>query len=261
MPQRGKIASSPNERRRAILRALSPTQILSVQALGHLTGVSVVTVRRDLAELAQDGLVTRVHGGALRAPRRGAARPASLRRKEDVESKRLLARATAELVEDGEAVIIVSGTTCDLVAEQLAGRSIRVLCLSPGAGAALASVHGATVTIAGGPVDPESLSLFSAEAVDAVRAFRADVAVLSTCAASARDGLTVMESDDAMVKRAIMASSTRRILPTAPSKIARTNTYRFGRPEDLDALLATSDIDPEILEELRTAGVEVTVCR
>ena len=116
------------------------------------------------------------------------------------------------------------------------------------------------MTIAGGPVDPESLSLFSAEAVDAVRAFRADVAVLSTCAVSTREGLTVMESDDAMVKRAIMASSTRRILPTAPSKITQTNTYRFGRIEDLDALLTTSQIDPDTLEELRGAGVDVVLC-
>ena len=116
------------------------------------------------------------------------------------------------------------------------------------------------MTIAGGPVDPESLSLFSAEAVEAVHAFRADVAVLSTCAVSTREGLTVMESDDAMVKRAIMASSTRRILPTAPSKITQTNTYRFGRIEDLDALLTTSQIDPDALEELRGAGVDVVLC-
>ena len=240
------MRDSPHDRRRTILRALSPTTVHSVQALSRLTGVSVITIRRDLAELAHEGLVTRVHGGALRAPRRGAARPASMRRRQDVEIKRRLAQATAELIEDGEAVIIDSGTTCEMVAEQLAGRDIRVLCLSLGAGAAVASVRGAAVTIAGGPVDPESLSLFSAEAVDAVRAFRADVAVLSTCAA--------------MVKRAIMASSTRRILPTAPSKITRTNTYRFGRIEDLDALLTTSQIDPDALEELQEAGVDVVLC-
>ena len=245
------MRDSPHDRRRTILRALSPTTVHSVQALSRLTGVSVITIRRDLAELAHEGLVTRVHGGALRAPRRGAARPASMRRRQDVEIKRRLAQATAELIEDGEAVIIDSGTTCEMVAEQLAGRDIR---------AAVASVRGAAVTIAGGPVDPESLSLFSAEAVEAVHAFRADVAVLSTCAVSTREGLTVMESDDAMVKRAIMASSTRRVLPTAPSKITQTNTYRFGRIEDLDTLLTTSQIDPEALEELRGAGVDVVLC-
>ena len=254
------MPNSPHERRRTILRALSPTTVHSVQALSRLAGVSGVTIRRDLAELTHEGLVTRVHGGALRAPRRGASQPISLRRSEDLEAKRVLARATAALVDDGESVIIDNGTTCEMVAEQLAGRDIRALCLSLGAGAALASVRGAAVTIAGGPVDPESLSLFSAEAVDSVRAFRADVAVLSTCAVSTREGLTVMESDDAMVKRAIMASSTRRILPTAPSKITQTNTYRFGRIEDLDALLTTSQIDPDTLEELRGAGVDVVLC-
>ncbi|OLO68829.1 DeoR family transcriptional regulator [Actinomyces oris] len=254
------MPNSPHERRRTILRALSPTTVHSVQALSRLTGVSVITIRRDLTELAREGLVTRVHGGALRAPRRGAARPVSMRRGQDVEIKRRLAQATADLIEDGEAVIIDSGTTCEMVAEQLAGRDIRALCLSLGAGAALASVPGAAVTIAGGPVDPESLSLFSAEAVEAVHAFRADVAVLSTCAVSTREGLTAMESDDAMIKRAIMASSTRRVLPTAPSKITQTNTYRFGRIEDLDALLTTSKIDPEALEELRGAGVDVVLC-
>ena len=79
------MSNSPHERRRTILRALSPTTVHSVQALSRLTGVSVITIRRDLTELAHEGLVTRVHGGALRAPRRGAARPAAMRRGQDVE--------------------------------------------------------------------------------------------------------------------------------------------------------------------------------
>ena len=111
------MPNSPHERRRTILRALSPTTVHSVQALSRLTGVSVITIRRDLTELAHEGLVTRVHGGALRAPRRGAARPAAMRRGQDVEIKRRLAQATAKLIEDGEAVIIDSGTTCEMVAE------------------------------------------------------------------------------------------------------------------------------------------------
>ena len=111
--------------------------------------------------------------------------------------------------------------------------------------------------MAGGVVDPETGSLFSTEAVDAVRRFRADVAVLSTCAVSVRDGLTVIESDDATLERAMMASSARSVLPTAPRKIARTHTYRFGDLSDLDLLLTTSGIDDEELGALREAGLNV----
>ena len=64
---------SPTSRQRQILKSLSTTTVMSVNALSRLTDVSGVTIRRDLAELAHKGLVTRVHGGALRAPRRGAS--------------------------------------------------------------------------------------------------------------------------------------------------------------------------------------------
>ena len=70
-----------------------------------------------------------------------------------------------------------------------------------------------------------------------------------------------MESVDAVIKRAIIASATRRILPTAPSKLAVTNTYRFGRIEDLDTLLTTEGLDPQIEQDLRSSGVNVLICR
>ena len=113
---------SPTERQRRILRVLSPTTAISVTALGRLTDVSAVTIRRDLTELAREGLVTRVHGGALRAPLRGEPQPIALRRTEDLEVKRVLARATAAMISDGESVIIDNSTTCDLVAQELVGR-------------------------------------------------------------------------------------------------------------------------------------------
>lgn len=166
-------AFSPTSRQRQILKSLSTTTVMSVNALSRLTDVSGVTIRRDLAELAHEGLVTRVHGGALRAPRRGASQPISLRRSEDLEAKRVLARATAALVDDGESVIIDNGTTCEMVAENLVGRDIRALCLSLSAAATLASTPGPVVTVPGGIVETDTLAMLTTTAVDAVRRFRA----------------------------------------------------------------------------------------
>ena len=75
-----------------------------------------------MTELAREGLVTRVHGGALRAPLRGEPQPIALRRTEDLKIKRVLARATAAMISDGESVIIDNSTTCDLVAQELVGQ-------------------------------------------------------------------------------------------------------------------------------------------
>ena len=247
----------PTSRQRQILKSLSTTAVMSVNALSRLAGVSGVTIRRDLAELTHEGLVTRVHGGALRAPRRGASQPISLRRGEDLEAKRVLARATAALVDDGESVIIDNSTTCDLVAQELVGRRIRVLCLSAGAAADLARTPGPVVSVPGGIVQTDTLAMLSATAVDAVRRFRADVGVLGACAASLASGLTCTEDDDATMKAAIISSSARRLMPAAPRKLTRSSTYRFGDLGDLDALLTTTDVDPDTVADLRAAGVAV----
>ena len=243
---------SPTSRQRQILKSLSTTTVMSVNALSRLTDVSGVTIRRDLAELAHEGLVTRVHGGALRAPRRGASQPISLRRSEDLEAKRVLARATAALVDDGESVIIDNGTTCEMVAENLVGRDIRALCLSLSAAATLASTPG-------GIVETDTLAMLTTTAVDAVRRFRADVAILGACAVSAQSGLTCTEDHDAVLKAAIIGSSSRCLMPAPPRKLTRSSTYGFGELSNLDTLLTTTDIDPETLTGLQEAGVSVEV--
>ena len=156
---------SPTERQRRILRVLSPTTAISVTALGRLTDVSAVTIRRDLTELAREGLVTRVHGGALRAPLRGEPQPIALRRTEDLEVKRVLARATAAMISDGESVIIDNSTTCDLVAQELVGRRIRALCLSVGAAADLARTPGPVVSVPGGIVQTDTREYYNASEI------------------------------------------------------------------------------------------------
>ena len=249
-------AFSPTSRQRQILKSLSTTTVMSVNALSRLTDVSGVTIRRDLAELAHEGLVTRVHGGALRAPRRGASQPISLRRSEDLEAKRVLARATAALVDDGESVIIDNGTTCEMVAENL---DIRALCLSLSAAATLASTPGSVVTVPGGIVETDTLAMLTTTAVDAVRRFRADVAILGACAVSAQSGLTCTEDHDAVLKAAIIGSSSRCLMPAPPRKLTRSSTYGFGELSNLDTLLTTTDIDPETLTGLQEAGVSVEV--
>lgn len=242
------------------MRALSGTEAVSGTALARLTGVSAVTIRRDLKELAHKGLVTRVHGGALRAPKRGTAHPFPLRKTQDLEAKHLLAKATARLIDDGESVILDNGTTCDLVAENLAGRDITVLALSLRAAVTLAEAPGVRVVVPGGAVETASLAMLASPVIDVVRDFRADVAVLGACAASVANGLTCINPSDATLKRNILQSAARAILPATPRKLTRSSVHRFAALEDLAELLTTSDIPEESLADLRSSGVPITIC-
>ncbi|WP_038951546.1 DeoR/GlpR family DNA-binding transcription regulator [Aeromicrobium massiliense] len=246
-----------SQRHKAIIQAVSGGATLGVDDLRRLTGASAVTVRRDLAELAAAGAVTRTHGGVRRAAKRGTQMPFGSRFEADLELKSRLGAAAAALVEDDESLVLDNGTTCLAVARALAGRPVTVLALSLHGAAALAARPGASVVVPGGPVETDSLALVGSDAVDAVRAVRVDVAVLGACSASTGDGLTSTTPEDAAVKRACLEVARRRVLVATPDKLGRSSTFRFGAPSDLTHLVTTDDAPAEALAGFRGAGVEV----
>lgn len=246
-------------RHKAIIQAVSGQREVAVADLADLTGASAVTIRRDLVELESHGALSRTHGGARQAFKRGSPLPFSVRLGSDQESKLMLAEVAAGLVEDREAVIIDNGTTCFEVARCLAGRPITALALSLHAAAALASKPGAYVTVPGGPVETDSLAM-TAAGLDAVRRMHADVAIVGACSASAAHGLTSTTYEDAELKRAVMRSASRVVLVADATKLNRSSAFRFGGPEDLTHLVTTKDASDELLEMFSDEGVSIHLC-
>lgn len=245
-----------------IIRALGP-QPMSVRHLADLTGCSAVTIRRDLADLEGQGLLKRVHGGAVAVDRRGTPMPYAARAAEHARAKAAIARVVSDLVEDDESIVLDNGSTMVAIADELAGRPITAMCLSlrvasalsrPSAGDALSPTAIATP---GGAVTGESLQYGGASCVEALDGFRADVAVLGACSASPAHGLSVTTSEDARIKRAILASSAHVILAATGDKLSRTSSFRFGSLEQVDDLVTTADVPDAALHEIRAAGVRV----
>lgn len=224
--------------------------------LVELTGASAVTIRRDLAELESHGALSRTHGGARQAFKRGSPLPFSSRLDDDHVTKAALAEVAAGLVDDHESVIVDNGTTCLEVARCLAGRPITALALSLHAAAALASRPGAYVTVPGGAVETDSLAMTSS-GLEAVREVRVDVAVLGACSASAAHGLTSTTFEDAALKRAVIAAASRTVLVAGAEKLSRSSTFRFGGPEDLTHLVTTDDAPDDLLALFTDLGVGI----
>jgi DeoR/GlpR family transcriptional regulator of sugar metabolism len=246
-------------RHKAIIHAVGGRREVLVSDLVELTGASAVTIRRDLAELESHGALSRTHGGARQAFKRGSPLPFSSRLDSDLDTKIALAEVAAGLVDDHESVIVDNGTTCLEVARCLAGRPITALALSLHAAAALASRPGPYVTVPGGPVETDSLAMTSS-GLEAVRDMRADVAVLGACSASSTHGLTSTTFEDAALKRAVIAASSRTILVAGAEKLSRSSTFRFGGPEDLTHLVTTRDAPDDLLSLFADLGVSVHLC-
>ncbi|WP_193608724.1 DeoR family transcriptional regulator [Nocardioides lijunqiniae] len=246
-------------RHASIIKAVAQPGLTSVEALVSLTGASAVTIRRDLTDLESRGLVQRKRGGAVRAPRRGVRTPFTARYETGRAPKQALAAHVATLVADDDSVILDNGTTCFAVAQELVGRPLTVLALSLHAAAVLASRPGPTVLVPGGPVEVDSLAMVGSAALESVTETLADVLILGACSASPAHGLSSSTHEDARIKRAAIAASTRRVLVTTGEKLSQTSTFRFGAISDVTDLVTTSDAPPDLLRWFSDEGVVVHV--
>jgi DeoR/GlpR family transcriptional regulator of sugar metabolism len=247
----------PGERQRLILERLGRDGRVVAAALARELGTSEDTIRRDLRELAAQGLVQRVHGGAL-AP---APQPGSFARRAETSSaeKVALARAAVALLA-GARVVLLDGSTTNLeLARRLpAGPPRTVLTNSPPIAAALAEHASAEVVVIGGRLDKRAQVAVGAAAVDFIRTVRADACVLGVGALHPDAGLSTDDLEEAHVKRAMVAASADVIALATADKLRAASPYIVAPLDQLTHIVSSADAPDELLDPYRAAGVTVT---
>jgi DeoR/GlpR family transcriptional regulator of sugar metabolism len=245
-----------HERHKRILELLARDRRVAASALASEFGVSEDTIRRDLRELAEAGLLRRVYGGAV--PRTPAAPTYAGRRSESVEAKSAIAATVAGLLRPGQLVFLDAGTTATAVATHLPqDLALTVVTHSLSVASVLAEHPSVEVIVPGGRLLKDSLSLAGAETVAGYRKFRADLCVLGIASAHPELGLGVFNHEDAEVKRAMVAASREVIAIAAAEKLCTTAPYVVG-PLSLIDQLVTDGTPPEGFEQaIAAAGVKL----
>jgi DeoR/GlpR family transcriptional regulator of sugar metabolism len=245
------------ERRQAILGVLARDGKVVAARLVDDLGVSEDTIRRDLRELAGQGLVQRVHGGALPpAPQPGSFTD---RRRTAPQAKVALAEAAVRVLA-GARVVLLDGSTTNLeVARRLpADRDCTVLTNSPPIAATLAAHPCAEVVVIGGRLDKDAQVTVGASAVDFIRSLRADACVLGVCALHPEVGLSTDDLEEAQVKRAMVAASADVIALATADKLRAASPYLVAPVGGLTHLVSDADAPDELLDPYRALGVTVT---
>ncbi|MEU8876703.1 DeoR/GlpR family DNA-binding transcription regulator [Streptomyces javensis] len=239
-----------NSRQRAILSALQESRQVDVNTLAERFGVSGMTIRRDLAELDQAGLLDRVHGGAV--PRRA---PAYGSRSSTMMPEKLkIARAVADLVKPGVSVGIDTGTTCTAVAAELAVRDdLTVITNSLHAAFELRDAK-SRVVVLGGLMTPE-LSLVASTAAQARPQIHLDLMILGCGGLSIDRGITYFDPAEVEVRRTLLDLADRVVVAADHTKFDRKKAMALGDLSVID-LLVTDQTPPP---ELRSAFAEVVV--
>jgi DeoR family transcriptional regulator of aga operon len=248
------------DRRQIILEELADRGAVNVSALSRNAGVSDMTIRRDLEALKSEGLLRRVHGGAVSTVSRGYEPPFALRAGRDSEAKARIARLAATLISDGETATIDVGTTALELARAL-GETTNMTVLTPSLRVAteLAGNPEIRLIVTGGIARPGELSLVGDLAERAFAELHCDTAFLGVGAVDAEAGVSEFNLDDTRVKRAALESSRRCVVLADATKIGRVALASVCPIERVDVLVTDSGASDEALAPIRDSGVEVLV--
>jgi DeoR/GlpR family transcriptional regulator of sugar metabolism len=248
----------PEDRRRLIAERLGAVGELALATVAQELDVSEMTVRRDFELMERDGLGRRVRGGIASMVSRGYEPPMPLRMALASEAKVAIGQAAAELVSEGDTVVLDVGTTTLELARALRGRrGLTVVTPSLPIAVELGNEPGIRVIVTGGTVRSGELSLTGGFAEEVLRQLNCDLAVLGVAGISARVGISDYNPDDVRVKRVILSSARRVVVLADASKLGKIGFSTIAGLEELDTLVTDAPISHPELAALAQAGLAV----
>lgn len=247
------------ERRHRILELLHDHGRVTVDELAARFATSRVTIRTDLATLEASGVLERAHGGALPL-RTSDDEPVTSKRSLHHAEKVRIAQVAASLIQDGETIILDSGTTTAEIAKQircLDVQSINVITNALNVAMLLADVPSVRLIMPGGIFRPESISLAGPMAETALDNVQADRLFLGADGLDPETGVMTPHLAEAQLNAKMIAISRQVIVAADSSKLLRRNISLIARVEQLHMVITDSAANPKVVAELERRGVEV----
>lgn len=244
------------QRKKAILDALQRDGQVIAKQLSEAFGVSEDTLRRDLRELAAEGLLQRVHGGAL--PASPAVATFTLRQDMESVAKLAIARKAAAMIEPGQVAIVDGGTTSIQLVQCLAPTlSATIVTHSPNVAVALVDHPGIEVILIGGRLFKHSIVTVGAAAVEAMSHISADYYFMGVTGVHPRAGLTTGDLEEAYIKRALAARAAETVVLASAAKLNAASAYVIGPVDLAQTLIVEQGTEAALTEPLAQAGLQI----
>ena len=250
--------TSLERRREQLLSYLSARDRTSVGELSQFLGVSEVTVRKDLDLLESQGLLTRIHGGAVVSGRGRLELYFAAREQEHLEEKRRIAQAAAALIHSGQHIFLDASTTALQVARLIKDRDDLIV-VTNGLYTALELnfCQGITTIVVGGTLRHRSSSLVGSLNYNSLQRLRVDVGFFGARAVTGQDGLMESDLDEAQLKQRMVSSSVVVVGIVDASKFGARAFSAFALPEEIDRIITDEHAPAMIVDELHDHGVIV----
>ncbi len=252
MPLDGLLAE---ERRMQIVQIVRSAGCVKVNELARKFNTSAVTIRNDLNELHQRGLVQRSHGGAILPDKILRESPLYERLKSHSEEKQRIGAMAATMIHDGETIILDSGTTTLEIARQIKKKqNLQIITNGINIAAELLDARDAEVIIVGGTVRKESASISGHFSEEMLGQWSADKMFLSGTGCDLDFGVSGANLEETMVNKAMLRISREIILVADASKFSKRSMSRIVPFSEIDTVISDTSLSEEIQVKLRAQG-------
>ena len=246
------------ERHSKILELIEESGKVEVGDLSRLFSTSEVTIRNDLKELHKQGLIRRAHGGAVRKETVNVDASLQVKTSLHAEEKRRIGVAAAVLIQDGDSIILDSGSTTQQIAKEIKNRKdLTVITNGINIAMELLGATGVRLILLGGMVRQNSYSAVGHFAEDMLRQLSADKLFLAVDAFDLDFGLSTPNPEESKVNQGMVEIATETILVADSSKFGKRSLSRIVPLSNIDIIITDSSLPIETQTQLRTRDVKL----
>jgi DeoR/GlpR family transcriptional regulator of sugar metabolism len=251
------------ERRQSLLDVLRKQPGLRVPELAKVLDVSEGTVRNDMNALEEEGKLQRVHGGAILKNHDNFQNNSFVRRyNENIAAKLAIAQEAAILVKDGDSILLDASSTGYYFASALAERQgLRVVTNGFEVARELARNASNNVILIGGVVNNNSSSVTGLLSERIIEELHIEKAFLSCSGFSLERGMTEVLLAEAQIKRKVIESTQILYALVDSTKFGKEDMTSFTDAKKIARLFTDEGLAPDWAERLKTAGIELTICK
>ncbi|AZV58644.1 DeoR/GlpR family DNA-binding transcription regulator [Clostridium sp. AWRP] len=249
------------ERHNKILDLLYKNKKVTTQDLSRLIDVSACTIRNDLNKLEKDGLIKRIHGGAIlpEAIQRDLSFP-SRKSKNQIE-KNAIGKSACDFIKNGQCLIIDASSTAISLAKYLNKTDLRITVITSGIYTALElkDNNNINVILVGGVVRPKSGALEGLLGKNLISQINADVAFVSARGFTLEEGLTEFNIYEGELKKFLISRSKKVVALLDSSKLEVSSISSFADSKKLDTIITDFNSPTNVLDKYRKYGINVIV--
>lgn len=233
----------PYDRHQSVLEYLQHRHSATVKELAATLFASEATIRRDIAKLESEGYVERIYGGVLLAGHENAVVPVNVREAANTTGKEIVARKAAELVCDGDTVILDSSTTAFRICKYIRGKKhLKVITNNLRVCEALADAEDISVFCTGGSFAGHSFCFLGPSAEQYIRGINADILFFSSQAISKAGLITDVSEPEIAIRKAMLMQAKRKVFLCDSTKFGIVRPFTLCRKEDVSDIICDTEL-------------------